>query len=262
VRAWLAHPGITVRNHAEVQRAERGVSSWSVVDTQGRALLTADVIVFANAYGARSLLSADNAAPHRAPTLPLTLGDLQAVHGTASIGVWSDKFCSSWDGTPHNGHGCFIVIPQANEETLWLAGSSFEPDADPGDSSMHTHRLAPLAAQHAGNLARLKMLVPDIGEALAPQFGGDGPDNWSGTRCVTHDRLPLAGPVDAHGHNGLWMHLGMGARGLTFSALGAELIAARICGEPWPVEASLARSMDSQRLRKRRAVRELESDST
>lgn len=262
VRGWLAHPGITVRNHAEVQRAERGVSSWSVVDTQGRALLTADVIVFANAYGARSLLSADNAAPHRAPTLPLTLGDLQAVHGTASIGVWTDKHSSSWDGTPHNGHGCFIVIPQANEETLWLAGSSFEPDADPGELSMETHRLAPLAAQHAGNLARLKVLMPDIGEVLAPEFGADGPDNWSGTRCVTHDRLPLAGPVDAHGHNGLWMHVGMGARGLTFSALGAELIAARICGEPWPVEASLARSMDSQRLRKRRAVRELESDST
>jgi tRNA 5-methylaminomethyl-2-thiouridine biosynthesis bifunctional protein len=58
------------------------------------------------------------------------------------------------------------------------------------------------------------------------------------------------------------MHVGMGARGLTFSALGAEMIAARICHEPWPVESGLAKSMDAQRLRKRRAVREVESDST
>jgi tRNA 5-methylaminomethyl-2-thiouridine biosynthesis bifunctional protein len=60
----------------------------------------------------------------------------------------------------------------------------------------------------------------------------------------------------------LWMHVGMGARGLTFSALGAEWIAARIEGEPWPVETSIARTLDAQRLRKRRTVREVESDST
>jgi len=262
VRAWLAHPDITVRNYIEVQRAERVVSAWSVIDAQGSSLLTADVVVFANAYEARKMLSSDDAAPHRAPTLPLTLCDLQAVHGTASIGMVADKDNSPRGRVPHNGHGCFIAIPEGDDRTFWLAGSSFEPDAEPGELTMETHRLAPLAVQHAGNLARLKLLVPDMGEALGEQFGGDGPDHWSGTRCVTHDRLPLAGPVDARGLNGLWMHVGMGARGLTFSALGAELIAARICGEPWPVEASLARSMDSQRLRKRRAVREVESDST
>jgi len=119
-----------------------------------------------------------------------------------------------------------------------------------------------LSEQHTNNLARLHVLLPDVADALAPQFHGGGPDSWSGTRCVTHDRLPLAGPVDVQGRNGLWMQVGMGAVDCTFSALGAELIAARICGEPWPVESSLARSMDSQRLRKRRALREVESDNT
>jgi tRNA 5-methylaminomethyl-2-thiouridine biosynthesis bifunctional protein len=115
--------------------------------------------------------------------------------------------------------------------------------------------------QLSDNLQRLQSLLPDTAALLAPQFEGDDALHWSGTRCVTHDRLPLVGPVDAQGRNGLWMHVGMGARGLTFCALGAELIAARICHEPWPVESSLARSIDSQRLRKRRTPGGPDSDS-
>nr|WP_315465253.1 FAD-dependent oxidoreductase [uncultured Rhodoferax sp.] len=262
VAAWLAHPDIAVQYGADVHHVEPRDATWSLLDAQDKELQNADVLVFANAYGARAMLSEARMAPHRAPTLPLTLGDLQAVHGTASMGSMSQDQARTWGTTPHNGHGCFIATPHGSDTNFWLAGSSFEPDAEPCAQSMSAHHLAPLAEQHASNLARLNVLLPERGEALAAQFSGGGPASWSGTRCVTHDRLPLAGPVDAQGRNGLWMHLGMGARGLTFSALGAELIAARICGEPWPVEASLARSMDSQRLRKRRAVREVESDST
>ena len=46
----------------------------------------------------------------------------------------------------------------------------------------------------------------------------------------------------------------MGARGLTFSALGAELLlAARLGGEPWPLESSLARSLDVRRPKRKRS---------
>ncbi|NBX20984.1 MAG: FAD-dependent oxidoreductase [Betaproteobacteria bacterium] len=262
VEAWLSLPNISVRYGAEVHHLEHQDTTWSLFGAEGNKLLDADMVVFANAYGARAMLNGLDMAQHRAPTLPLTLGDLQAVHGTASLGTVTAGDAGAFGALPHNGNGCFITIPDGSEKTFWLAGSSFEPDAEPNAVSMEIHRLAPLAEQHANNLERLQVLLPDVGEVLAPQFIGDGPDSWSGTRCVTHDRLPLAGPVDAQGRNGLWIHVGMGARGLTFSALGAELIAARICGEPWPVESSLARSMDSQRLRKRRAVREVESDNT
>ena len=262
VDAWLAHPCITVRYGADVHHLEHQDTTWSLLDAAGDKLLDADMVVFANAYGARAMLSASEMAPHRAATLPLTLGDLQAVHGTASLGTVPTDVARAWGTLPHNGNGCFISIQQRGDTSFWLAGSSFEPDAEPTAATMGLHRIAPLSEQHTNNLARLHVLLPDVADALAPQFHGGGPDSWSGTRCVTHDRLPLAGSVDAQGRNGLWMQVGMGARGLTFSALGAELIAARICGEPWPVESSLARSMDSQRLRKRRAVREVESDNT
>jgi tRNA 5-methylaminomethyl-2-thiouridine biosynthesis bifunctional protein len=40
----------------------------------------------------------------------------------------------------------------------------------------------------------------------------------------------------------------MGSRGLTFAALCAELLAARVHGEPLPLEQRLARALDVARL--------------
>lgn len=263
VKAWLNHALITVRHGAEVHSLQRTGASWSLRDTAEAELSRADIVIFANAYNARALLGSETMAAHRAPTLPLTLHDLQAVHGTATLGRFPEGFGPGADSpSPHNGHGCFIPVPAPGTPGWWLAGSTFEPDAEPSPISLQDHRLANLPAQHAANLERLQQLLPATALALADQFQCHDTPSWSGTRCVTHDRLPLAGPVDADGSNGLWMHVGMGARGLTFSALGAEWIAARIEGEPWPVETRIARTLDSQRLRKRRTVREVESDST
>jgi tRNA 5-methylaminomethyl-2-thiouridine biosynthesis bifunctional protein len=43
------------------------------------------------------------------------------------------------------------------------------------------------------------------------------------------------------------MNVGMGARGLSFSVVCAELLAAQLCGEPLPLPLSLARSLDVRR---------------
>jgi tRNA 5-methylaminomethyl-2-thiouridine biosynthesis bifunctional protein len=43
------------------------------------------------------------------------------------------------------------------------------------------------------------------------------------------------------------MNAGMGSRGLTYAVLGAELLAARMGGEPLPIEASLARLLAATR---------------
>ena len=262
VKAWLQHPNITVHYAKSVARLQRIGDLWSLRGQDGSPLAEAKVVVLATAFATRALLEADSMQVHRAPSLHLTLGDLQAVHGTASTGPMPEHTESPAWSHPHNGHGCFIPSVPGPAGPFWLAGSSFEPDSTPTPESLAQHRLAPLAEQHRANLERLQTLLPEAAEATAPLFQGGQVNGWSGTRCVTHDRLPLAGPVDTNALNGLWMHVGMGARGLTFSALGAEMIAARICHEPWPVESALAKSMDSQRLRKRRAVREVESDST
>jgi tRNA 5-methylaminomethyl-2-thiouridine biosynthesis bifunctional protein len=47
---------------------------------------------------------------------------------------------------------------------------------------------------------------------------------------------------------GLFMLAGLGSRGLTSAALGAELVAAMAVGAPWPLEADLADAVDPARL--------------
>jgi tRNA 5-methylaminomethyl-2-thiouridine biosynthesis bifunctional protein len=62
-------------------------------------------------------------------------------------------------------------------------------------------------------------------------------------RCASADRRPLVGEWAP----GLWASMAMGSRGLTFAALCAELMAARLHGEPWPLPARLARALDLRR---------------
>jgi tRNA 5-methylaminomethyl-2-thiouridine biosynthesis bifunctional protein len=262
VKAWLQHPDITVRYSAEVSTLRRQNAQWAVLSADGGVLAVADHVVLATAFATPHLLQHKDLQDHQAATLHRTLGDLQAVHGTATTGAMPAGVLPPQWAYPHNGMGCMIpAVPGARGE-YWLAGSSFEPDGQPSEARLAQHRLAPLTDQHRANWERLHTLWPEAADVLRPAFEAGAVEHWSGTRCVTHDRLPLAGPVDSAAANGLWMHVGMGARGLTFSALGAELIAARMAHEPWPVETSLAKSIDAQRLRKRRAVREVESDST
>jgi tRNA 5-methylaminomethyl-2-thiouridine biosynthesis bifunctional protein len=53
---------------------------------------------------------------------------------------------------------------------------------------------------------------------------------------------------------GLWVSTAMGSRGLTFAALAGELVAARLHGEPLPLEAKLARALDAGRHPKKAAL--------
>ena len=99
-------------------------------------------------------------------------------------------------------------------------------------------------------MARVAQLVPGLAGPLQAQLKAGQLSLWRGQRCVSHDRLPLVGPANAGGENGLWMCLAMGARGLTFAALCAELLAARLMGEPLPLPKRLARLLNAQRLQK------------
>ena len=100
-------------------------------------------------------------------------------------------------------------------------------------------------------MARVAQLVPGLAGPLQAQLKAGQLSLWRGQRCVSHDRLPLVGPANAGGENGLWMCLAMGARGLTFAALCAELLAGRLMGEPLPLPKRLARLLDAQRLQNR-----------
>jgi tRNA 5-methylaminomethyl-2-thiouridine biosynthesis bifunctional protein len=121
---------------------------------------------------------------------------------------------------------------------------------------------APSAEGHAGNLVRVGRLL--AGGASLPdpaQLAGA-----VGFRCVSPDRLPLIGalpdirafPLDSRALPrlpGLYGALAYASRGLTWAALGAELIASLVDGEPLPLAGDLIDAVDPGRFALRRARR-------
>lgn len=234
VHAWLAHPGIRFIGNRTVTQLNYAEGQWSLHGPLGQGLGQFEVVVLANAMGCRALLG-----PHEQQTLAA----LQAVHGTLSYGGYKQAI-PGLPATPMNGYGSFIPHVPGDAGEQWFAGATFETDTQLATNS---------AEQHTANMARLGQLLPRDGVDYVTLLERAPVGQWTSTRCVTHDRLPLVGPVDSERAAGLWLCVGMGSRGLSFSALCAELLVARLGGEPLPIALSLSRSLDVSRVRRRSA---------
>lgn len=247
VQAWLAREGITFVGNTKIATLQRSEGLWSLLDMQGQEIGKFEVVVVANAMGCATLLkNCDHMdQPSYADVLD-KMRALQPIHGTLSHGRYQEAI-PDLPAMPVNGNGCFIPHVPDGEGEQWCAGSTFEPDQ---------LAAADLWGQHASNMGRLQHLLPANGHELAQTLDRGPISLWSSTRCVTHDRLPLVGPVGDDTHDGLWLCIGMGARGLSFAALCAELLVARLCAEPMPVEFSLSRSLDANRVRRKREGRD------
>jgi tRNA 5-methylaminomethyl-2-thiouridine biosynthesis bifunctional protein len=246
VQQWLEHPGIRFHGGCRIHSLQRQQPHWLLCDAQGVALGRADLLVFANAYGCAEVLArVAHAFPSEIAWLPDVLRSLQALQampGTLSFGTCPQaESARGFTPFPVNGHGSFVAgVPDALGPQ-WYAGSTFQ--ADP---ALH----ADLAREHALNRRKLQALLPEAAQTLAGQFDQGLVRAWQGTRCITHDRLPLVGPLEQGPHPSLWLCAGMGARGLSFSALCAELLAAWLGGEPLPVESNLAKLLSTARTRR------------
>ena len=232
VNAWLASPEITFVGNTQITALQRSDELWTLHDPQGLDLGSYAVVVLANAMGCAALLKGSGS----------DVPALQAIHGTLSHGTYAEAL-AGLPTTPVNGNGCFIPHVPGPSGAQWFAGSTFEPDALVASD---------LKAQHVANMERLRQLLPLDGFDLADTLDRGPVAQWSATRCVTHDRLPLVGPLETASGTGLWLCVGMGARGLSFSALCAELLVARLSAEPLPVEFSLSGSLDVNRVRRLR----------
>jgi tRNA 5-methylaminomethyl-2-thiouridine biosynthesis bifunctional protein len=258
VQQWLDHPHIHFHGQAAVHTLERASAQWLVRNAEGLELGRADHVVLANAYGCADLvlrtaqqLQAEGTAGFSwVADVMDKLQALQSLHGTLSHGPMpgagpNTGNTSLWPAFPVNGHGSLASGIPTVSGPRWYAGSTFRSDAQ---------QHADIPKEHAANFHKLQILLPDVARAVLPQFASQQVQAWQGSRCVTHDRLPLVGPLQEAEQPTLWLCAGMGARGLSFSALCAELLAAWMCGEPLPVESNLARSLDTRRPRRARAA--------
>jgi tRNA 5-methylaminomethyl-2-thiouridine biosynthesis bifunctional protein len=242
VKAWLAQSGITFQGGVQVAALRQRNGGWDVLDDTGECITSVNQVVLANASGAFELLSELQQTNNTVKGLRSNLFETQAMRGlltwAGDSGADQATETHGFPAFPVNGSGSLIPAIPVAQGTAWFMGSSYQDATETERSDVDNHAI---------NLAHLRQLLPEVANRLGPAFESDGVNAWKGVRCVTVDRLPVVGSLQVNGQAGLWICAGMGSRGLSFSALCAELLAARMSAEPLPVEAKLADALSGMR---------------
>ena len=244
-RSFIERAGhaVTLRLGVDVHTLQRDRGGqrerWRFLDAAGRSLIEAHTVVLANAGDAMRLLGG--------PAWPVASMRGQLSH----LGIEAAPF--ALPRVPLSGAGCLLP---AIDGCAVFGATAQGGDADAGVR----------IADHRANLAQLERLLGrrvDLDPAML-----QGRTAW---RCTSGDRLPLIGPVpDAalarHVARvdqprfvprapGLFMFTALGSRGITWSALGAQVLAASVTGATAPIEASLLEAVDQARFISRQARR-------
>ncbi|KRC69205.1 FAD-dependent cmnm(5)s(2)U34 oxidoreductase [Achromobacter sp. Root83] len=216
IEALLATAGVAVLP-GEVARVVPAGQGWSARDASGAELARADTVILANAAGARGVLSDSGllgplprVAQMHALAGEVTLVPAAALGGGPRCIVGGEGYL-----LPDVGAGCVV-------------GSTYVHDAAEARIGVEGQRVT--LGKAAGLLSGP---LPDF-DALVP---GSLP-GWAGWRAVLPGRLPAVGELP-HAP-GLWLAAGYASRGLSWSALMGDLIAADLSGEPSPLETDLA----------------------
>ncbi|HZW21330.1 bifunctional tRNA (5-methylaminomethyl-2-thiouridine)(34)-methyltransferase MnmD/FAD-dependent 5-carboxymethylaminomethyl-2-thiouridine(34) oxidoreductase MnmC [Noviherbaspirillum sp.] len=207
----------------EAVALERSGDEWTVRDGAGKPIAQAPVVIIANGTNATSFPQTQG--------LPLGAIRGQVAHvAAAALPPLNVVLCGeAYVAGPANGTCC--------------VGASYDLDSD-----------AQLRqSSHDENMAGLAQVLPQAGVSV-PLAGRVG------FRCVSPDRLPLAGALpdpaqpikgsrlrDVPRLPGLHGLLAYGSRGIVWAPFAAELLASALEGEPLPIERELAEALDPAR---------------
>jgi tRNA 5-methylaminomethyl-2-thiouridine biosynthesis bifunctional protein len=242
-RSFLARAGTAaeVRCGSAVVALRRSGPAWELLDADARPIERASTVVLAAAGGALQL------AGGRWPVVPMR-GQLSLVPGALAAGWRLPRL-------PISGAG--YLLPAL--EGCAVFGATTHAGDDDRAVRLDDHRR---------NLEQLGALVGAAATAgMVPDPAGfEGRTAW---RWVSRDRLPLVGAVPrgyaalADGNarpssrwdqprliereSGLFMFTALGSRGITWAALGAQVLASSITGAPMPLEAELVDAIDPAR---------------
>lgn len=236
-RSFLERAGTMteLRHPAEVHRLERSPVGWCVRDACGQAIAESSTVVLANAHDALRLLDA--------PGWPL-----EHVRGQISV-ARASRLASPH--VPVTGSG--YLLP-AFDGAVMFGATAQRDDDDPNVRE----------SDHVSNLQRLAGLL-----GRAPDLRPGELEGRTAWRCSALDRLPLIGAVPEPATQGarldqprfvprlpgLYVFTGLGSRGITWCALGAQVLASCVAGGPAPVGASLLDAIDPARFVSRRMRR-------
>ncbi|MBC7604213.1 MAG: FAD-dependent oxidoreductase, partial [Ramlibacter sp.] len=191
---------------------------WVLFGSDGREIERASLVVVAAALNSNAIGACD---------LPL-----QPVRGQVSWNAMDSSNCAM-PPFAMNGNGQFIAHVPISGEQAWFVGSTFDRD----DTQFDVR-----PADHSANFERLQSLSPTNAARLEPEFAHNAVKAWTGIRCASSNRRPIVTEI----HPGLWVSTAMGSRGLTYSKLCAELLAARLHAEPLPLQSRVAESLTPQ----------------
>ena len=244
VKAQLAHPQITIRFGVSVSKLVRHELSWQLLDSSGQPIAQAHHVVIANAHGCQDLL--DSVEPSEAmsndqrPLIPITPLRGQVTFG--DMNLLSPNLKEKLPPFPLNGHGSYIgnlpSLHSPQSSPYWIVGSSFQRfDFDTRARS----------EDQISNLQQWAELMPAWHDEILESIDLSKANAWAGIRAALPDRLPAVGAFLHPDFAGLQVCTGMGARGISWSVLCAELLAAHLNHEPLPMAASLAKHMAASR---------------
>ncbi len=237
VRSYVERAGrqVEVRTGVEVEAIRLHAGRWQALDAHGTPIDDAGTLILANAGDALRLLGAP-------------AWTLEQIRG--QISVMADP-PAPLDACrlPVVGRGYLIPLP----ERRCVFGATSQPgDGDP--SVRHSDQ--------ADNLTRLARLVDTALDIDPASLSGRTAWRWA-----TADRLPVIGAVPARSvlrgeraslprwdrprfvprEPGLFVFTALGSRGITWSALGAQILAASVAGTAVGIEASLIDAIDPAR---------------
>ena len=214
INQLLATTGIR-RQLARVHRLLRRGDTWDVLDSAGQVVAQSSIVVLAAAHATQDILSASG-----------LLSDDARLHAMHPLGgevtYVPDRLMGGGPRCIVSGDG--YVLPPVDAHCV--TGSSYMHGAD---------RVVVSSDGAKSNLHRAEGL---LGMRLVEAESDNGAlTGWAGWRAVLPGRLPAIGAVDEE--KSLWVVAGLASRGLTWSSLAGDLIAAALNGEPLPLETDI-----------------------
>ncbi|MEH6625230.1 MAG: bifunctional tRNA (5-methylaminomethyl-2-thiouridine)(34)-methyltransferase MnmD/FAD-dependent 5-carboxymethylaminomethyl-2-thiouridine(34) oxidoreductase MnmC, partial [Motiliproteus sp.] len=241
-RALTEHKKIKLSLGQSIKTLQQKPDSkiWQALDAAGAVIAEAPIVIVATAREATDFPELQQ--------LPLKSirGQVSSLPQPLETQLNCVVCGNSYISPPHNGRFCF--------------GATFD---------LHSKNQQLCLNDHQENLSNTLKLIPELAQQLQPSDS----TQWQGRvgfRCTSPDYLPLIGPAANHQafvesyaelrnnakaiipsspqhHDGLYVSLGHGSKGMITAPLAAEILASQISGDPLPIERELLDALNPSR---------------